>query len=922
MIPIIRRCCLVLYYIVLMLILRGQMYGQFDPYSAINDPLSITKLHTPLNKPLRFVSNHGLTSKRDSIDGNFILASDSGSGVITHLWLTTHAVDSTTNLKIYIDGKLVIQSKDSNFFGNIHGLFRPPLNDFFPGAYICDVQMPYTKSFRITYTEVPFEWQIYYAIAWRPVSTAGVITRSFDPYSDPTLSAFQTTAESKMRGDTTLWGSNIGVPLPLRNTLVPKTETNLRTLVGPGYIRRLQIFPDSCVGFQKDSLWLKIYWDDEVIPSVSCPLSDFFMQRNDADIPVQCIFFQSKNGALWESSFPMPFEKKARIAIENRSQKTVTFIAAVDYAKSSIRHDDHGYFHAHFSEINPTRFHINHKVLSIKGEGRVVGLALQIPHNSFPSCLEGDPIITVDSNANNFIRYTGGEDYFNGGWWFNWGMFSRAFAGHTRLFQSFYRMQCLDALDFTKSFDFELQHGNNSDLQVDYRTVIYYYQKHIQFTVNRDTLRSGQSWHIAGKNYPPRSPITLTFDGILFAVTSTDSIGNFDLDYIIPASWKKGMGKLSVNEENYPQPITILSRPIIAPLLEYYPPVVRFGDTITIAGNGFEKNESIKLFFDSIPIPLIAPVAVDSNYHFLARAFVPSLSDRKYKLSVRAEKSGNIAYEYPIQVSRVLLYEFEDLYPTALHDSGWFWVRNLSERWFGAWSKQTAVQYEPNKTGNACTFYITVPKSDTFSVRMILSYGTQFGKYDYYLDGILKGHIDCYRKYDPIWMEPQPSDTLSMGVLYLNEGKHSVQLISTGKNDNSTNYYLDADILILTPTTKLPLSPGTIIDTLPPLNIPIIDKEYGSKGVFLFPNPVTDGFVIAGIYSKEDSGNSSALLQISLTDVLGRELSKPIAIGLINGFGQTKLNLSLLPSGDYYINYVLHSANGIQHFTRLLTKPK
>src|SRR5207249_1629918 len=135
-----------------------------------------------------------------------------------------------------------------------------------------------------------------------------------------------------------------------------------------------------------------------------------------------------------------------------------------------------GYFHAYFSESNPTHYHIYHLVLNEHGKGKFVGMYFTAPFNNTGAMLEGDPVFIIDSNPRNNFRYTGGEDYYNSAWWF-WGIqFSKPFAGHVNFIKSFYRFHILDAVDFTRSFDFLLQPGTNTDVEEDFRTTAYYYK--------------------------------------------------------------------------------------------------------------------------------------------------------------------------------------------------------------------------------------------------------------------------------------------------------------------------------------------------------------------------------------------------------------------------------------------------------------
>src|SRR5258705_13011510 len=72
-------------------------HAQINLYSRMTDPRALARLDGPDSEPLRYVNRFGYPTERDSSDNNFILAQDSGAGVITHFWSTGTAADSTTS---------------------------------------------------------------------------------------------------------------------------------------------------------------------------------------------------------------------------------------------------------------------------------------------------------------------------------------------------------------------------------------------------------------------------------------------------------------------------------------------------------------------------------------------------------------------------------------------------------------------------------------------------------------------------------------------------------------------------------------------------------------------------------------------------------------------------------------------------------
>jgi hypothetical protein len=75
---------------------------------------------------------------------------------------------------------------------------------------------------------------------------------------------------------------------------------------------------------------------------------------------------------------------------------------------------------------------------------------------------------------------TGTEDFFSSGWYFDHGPYSAPFHGcvikdELNAKVSAYRWYIEDALPFTKSIKFTIEHGTNNDHEADYSSVAYFY---------------------------------------------------------------------------------------------------------------------------------------------------------------------------------------------------------------------------------------------------------------------------------------------------------------------------------------------------------------------------------------------------------------------------------------------------------------
>jgi hypothetical protein len=898
--------------IFLVLVSAVNVHAQINPYSRLTDPRAIARLDGPDSEPLRYSCYHGLPAPIDPVDSNHILAQDSGAGIITHIWMTTDAPDSMTSIKIYIDDKLVVSSTFFSFYEKAHGLLRPSFDSLYPGGYVCDVQMPYKKGFRITYQGT---WNIYFAIAWRPVYDPASIA-AFDT-SSALLEGPQAAAERIITEGHPNW-ENYSISLVAKNeTLTPHGETTLADIAGPAFIRKIQFRGTSNELPNYDSLLLKIYWDGSPYPAVNVPLADFFCMATGF-VPISAFHLSVSSGTGLQCFFPMPFASHARIVLVNTSSKPFPFISFVGYGKENVDRHSYGYFHAQFSESNPTRFHVMHPALNERGRGRFIGLYLAIPNCPSGVALEGDPIFTIDSLERNHIHYTGGEDYYNGGWWFFGKTFSRPFAGHPKFFETFYRFHLLDAIDFKSSIDFDMQPGARTDVTDHYRTIAYYYKLWTPFWTNRDTIRTGEMWHIGGNGYVSGEHITLRLDENTIAETQANDSGAFNLDIRVAAGWGTGVKKLSVNGETRPRPITLLKTAIVYPRVDFLPPELRSGDTLIVEGKGFIPGEKIDVYFDSIRVSANDLFKANEDYSIRVIAKAPYIADRKYQLSVRGEFSGKVLCAAPVVITRVLKKEFEDLVPSTTWKGDSLFAENLSYRWFADWSKQAMASFYAGSSGDSVRFRFTIPANDTFDVRLFLTKGWQYGRYSYSLDDKKFGTFEGYSPPRPYLFELYPSDTIKLGTLALRAGEHSFSFVCEGKADSALAMFLGADLLLLTPTTTLPISPGTILDTgiQTVTNLPNGDAI---AQTFIYPNPASSQSTTIGMRIMRDSDINFSSFDITIFDPSGREILQKYNNRFEYLTARIDLDISKFLQGDYYVVFTLRTPKETRRYSQLLT---
>jgi hypothetical protein len=829
-------------------------------YHTITDPQSLGDLSTL--QPVRCVAQLGLPQAKDVIDGFSIIASDTGSGIITHIWATTDAIDSTTHIKLWIDDSLISSSTFQEFFTSSQHYLRAPLDTTMSGGFVCDVQMPYRHNFRITYSGGGL---FFYAIVWRPYPLS-TLPESFSFLGNSLYKQYQQQAENNYRShpkqDSTL------LQITFDNTINPKDTFVLAKLEQSAIIRMINFLPVNMQGF--DSLCLIAYWDDFTLPAIDIPLSDFFCSAGGIK-KVRSYFLTADSTSGLTSFFLMPFAKSARIAIINSSSTSQRIAGSLKYQTGSIDRLTSGYFHAVYHETNPTRYGVWHPILHERGEGRYIGTVLEIPHIVQWSSLEGNPRFVTDSSDAHSFEFTGTEDYFNGGWYFRDGIFSLPFAGCINYPNNLYRLHVFDGIDFTKSIDVDIQHGNNNDVHEDYRTVAFYYLHHTPFRSSRDTIRAGEHWVIEGEGYNSNEIVSARLGNYTLFDTTAVTNGTFQIDMIVPANWLAGTYSLSINGEVSPQQIVILQQPALQIFSDLSPITISTDDTLIVQGFGFAPSEKVNLFLGTTPVETVNQIVVTGDYHFRTIAKIPRLLKGNYILSATGNTSGTAIYPNPIPYTGILNYEFEDLLANSVMSGGQSAYERVSYYWYAKWSKQAFALFQPHAVGDSLVFQFTIPFADSFKIILFATKGQDYGDFMYSVDGTVAGSFSGYN-HDP-YFDPLPFDSVGIFTMWLSEGDHLITFVSKGKNNLANNNYGGFDHMILLPSSSL----ATVSR----------NTDRSKTSLTILPNPASTEISIL----SNDSD-----LPFALYNMLGVKVQKGILIT-----GENKLSIMNLPAGVYFI---------------------
>ena len=277
---------------------------------------------------------------------------------------------------------------------------------------------------------------------------------------------------------------------------IPQGETyTLAEIEGSGAIRHIWL---TCAGLTGRNAIIRMYWDDSEVPSVECPLGDFFCNAyipNYEHLSSLAVCVNPRNGL--NCYFEMPFRKNARITIENRAEGTCVIYYQVDYVLCEIS-ENAGYFHAQFHRNNPLPYKSVHTILEgASGNGQYIGTYMAWGSNSNGWWGEGEIKFFMDGDDEfPTICGTGTEDYFCGSYDFNvngdYRPFTSPYTGmpfvapqfgekYSQKRFSLYRWHITDPIYFQEDLKVTIQaigwrrDGRYLPLQDDLASVAYYY---------------------------------------------------------------------------------------------------------------------------------------------------------------------------------------------------------------------------------------------------------------------------------------------------------------------------------------------------------------------------------------------------------------------------------------------------------------
>ncbi len=257
------------------------------------------------------------------------------------------------------------------------------------------------------------------------------------------------------------------------------------------------------------NLILRFYWDNCEIPSVECPLGDFFFNGWDSYFHVNSAAVCVNPARGYNSFWTMPFRNRARITIENRGTEDQALYYQVDYRLRQLP-ERIGYFHAYFRRTNPLPYKEDYIILDgIKGKGQYVGTYVAYGANSSGWWGEGEVKFFLDGDGEYpTIASTGTEDYFLGAYNFeDWS--TKTYREYTTLYAGFHPLKTDNVYVSQQRFDMYRLHIPDPvyfdrDLKVTMQSIGW--RSEGRFHPQRDDIASVAYFYL---DHPSESPSVL-----------------------------------------------------------------------------------------------------------------------------------------------------------------------------------------------------------------------------------------------------------------------------------------------------------------------------------------------------------------------------------------------------------------------------
>lgn len=412
-----------------------------------------------------------------------------GPGCIKNMWGTD--LDDSSYFKFYFDGEKKPRYEISvmDFYNGINPLFPIPYVSFEKRGYYGDkpfagisfIPIPFSKSLKISIKGSP---KFYHVLYEKYPYGTDITTFSGGEDRDYLRMAIKKIGENP-------WDEKI---LRINDTSILRFDSNSRiglfAFNGKGSIRSIEMETDGSDDLLQD-VYILIKFDNNKFYHVNAPIGFFFgtpyQATNLKTLPLS-VEKQSNGKVKLSCFFPMPFWENVSITLLNKSANVHGLITSkVSYDTNVYPKDETGYFTS-FYHKGTTEYGRDWLFYESPGTGWFIGVVQASYQEHY---CEGNEHFYIDNNLTPQINGTGTEDYYLACFWPNTN-FNTPFAGSIgdirilnggnpfadyKIPGRYYRFHLDMPIPFYNSIDARIQHGARSDIESQYGTIAFLYQR-------------------------------------------------------------------------------------------------------------------------------------------------------------------------------------------------------------------------------------------------------------------------------------------------------------------------------------------------------------------------------------------------------------------------------------------------------------
>ena len=467
---------------------------------------------------------------RKDENGEYVIMESNKPGAIVQIWFTN--ITTAGRIKFYFDGSsepgIDMDIKDF-FSGDVYPFVNPLTgdDDSSSGGFVCYLPIPYSKSCRITTTDIARFYHIDYRIF---DNDEGIETFSL-PFTGNKKDILDKILENCRESEVMLGDVN---EVSGKVTIKPEEDNEMISLDGPKIVKRLEFkIPDLSETVNLKKLVFRASWDNSENPNIEAPFIDFFGTGYGYK-DFKSMVLGIEKGTFY-CNFPMPFTEKASFWFESGNEMDIDLEYRIFYREApGLKDGEFAYFHAQWYQTR-TEIMEPFQILYAKGKGHFAGVNMTMQGFNNISFLEGDERIYVEGEALPIWVGTGTEDYFNGGWYFNRGTFALPYHGLSvkepgRGRISVYRYHNLDTVPFKYNIYVGIEHGSKNNYPDAYYSSTAYWYQTLPYEKNVEFESAVELTY-------PRSTLLRTED--LVELKDKVDMENFSGQRISTAAWEE-----------------------------------------------------------------------------------------------------------------------------------------------------------------------------------------------------------------------------------------------------------------------------------------------------------------------------------------------------------------------------------------------